>query len=93
MTSADIRAKAETLMIELGESREYYARDTGNKYALQATQEAYEELTAFVDALIECAGALPIIAEWADAGRHEEDFSAIAKKAKAALSRLEELTK
>lgn len=44
-----------------------------------------------MSALVECAEALPIIAEWADAGRHEEDFSAIAKKARDALAKLEVL--
>lgn len=35
--------------------------------------------------ITELEKALTLIAEWADQGRHEEDFSAIAKKARSLM--------
>jgi hypothetical protein len=48
-----------------------------------------EDDARLIAAAPELLEALKLIAEWADSGRHEEDFSAIGNKARAAIAKAE----
>jgi hypothetical protein len=85
----DTQVPSETMMQKLrrrvGEAMKDFET---NEDAVVVTDEV---LTKDLLALVECAEALKLIAQWADEGRHEEDFNAIGNKARACLAKLEPL--
>ena len=99
MTPADIKAKATELIHDAIRTAESAYAPLPAPFADRDAQEAKDELTAFVDSLIECAIELKgvvdvdsLLAKSFDAQRYAEVHKTYQRR-KAILSRLEERLK
>ena len=99
MTAADLRAKAESLTVELLCACRYRTLNPNDKYAGEQLQEEIDALAAFITALMACAEQLQLTANVGqqlapifDEVKYPEPHKTLRNQL-AALSRLEELTK